>query len=36
MDNPRPNLFRSIGALVTMVTLIGLAVVAVLIALGQM
>lgn len=34
MDNANPNAPRTIGALVTMLTLLGLAVVAVLIALG--
>jgi uncharacterized membrane protein YecN with MAPEG domain len=36
MDNPGGNPFRAIGVLVTMLTLIGLSVVAVLIAVGQM
>ena len=36
MDNPKGNPFRAIGTMVTMLTLIGLAVVAVLIAIGRM
>ena len=36
MDNPGGNAWRSIGVMVTMLTLIGLAVVAVLIAVGRM
>jgi len=36
MDNPGGNPFRAIGTMVTMLTLIGLAVVAVLISVGQM
>jgi len=36
MDNPGGNPWRAIGVLVTMLTLVGLSVVAVLIAVGQM
>lgn len=36
MDNPGGNPWRAIGVMVTMLTLIGLSVVAVLIAVGQM
>lgn len=36
MDNPNPNPMRMLGALTAMLTLLGLAVVAVLLALGQM